>query len=220
MRFPARVLFGLGAGAVLLLVIGAGLRPYLLPLPHSVDVVLSDVEIGFIQDMSAHHQQALFMVDRLDTNVDATVLRLAHQIESTQRTEVGMLQGWLRLINAPMANSTPMDWMHPTNAPEGHQHSQVRTSAVTAPATMPGMATWEDLDELGRIRGSGATTLFLQLMLRHHQGGAEMAEAFINQQHSGYVYEAAQAMLQDQRQEIGVMLMLLEELHALPLSYP
>ena len=40
---------------------------------------------------------------------------------------------------------------------------------------MPGMATADDLDELRAAEGAEFDKLFLQLMIRHHQGGAQMA---------------------------------------------
>ena len=41
-------------------------------------------------------------------------------------------------------------------------------------AQMPGMASQSDLAALSAATGSDVDTLFLQLMLRHHQGGAGM----------------------------------------------
>jgi uncharacterized protein (DUF305 family) len=40
---------------------------------------------------------------------------------------------------------------------------------------MPGLATDEELDELGSTSGADADRLFVDLMVRHHQGGIEMA---------------------------------------------
>ncbi len=39
---------------------------------------------------------------------------------------------------------------------------------------MPGMATTADIEKLRVTTGPALDTLFLQLMLRHHQGGASM----------------------------------------------
>ncbi|MDV8070679.1 DUF305 domain-containing protein [Rhodococcus sp. IEGM 1366] len=213
---------GLAATAIMFLAIGAGLRPYFLPMSTPIHVSLSDTEIGFIQDMGAHHQQALFMVERLEPDIDPAVHRLGRQIESTQRTEVGTLQGWLRLVNAPMTNPHPMGWMEPdaTDNSAGHQHRETAESGGPTLVKMPGMATWTELDQLGRSRGPDAEVLFLQLMLRHHKGGVEMAQNFVRQQQSGPVHEAAQGMIQDQGQEIAVMSMLLEQRQSLPMPYP
>ncbi|YCN58155.1 DUF305 domain-containing protein [Rhodococcus erythropolis] len=202
--------------------IGAGLRPYLVPASNPIDVSLSDNEVGFIQDMGAHHQQALFMVERLDLNVDPMVYRLGRQIESAQRSEIGTLQGWLRLVNMPMTNPHPMSWMEfdPKEDSVGHQHREATESGERTPVTMPGMASWADLDRLGRSRGLDAEVLFLQLMLRHHTGGVEMARNFIRQTQSGAVQQAVRGMIQDQGQEIAAMSMLLDQRQSLPMPYP
>ena len=41
---------------------------------------------------------------------------------------------------------------------------------------MPGMATEEELAELRGLTGTAFDVEFLRLMIRHHQGGLEMAE--------------------------------------------
>ena len=43
-------------------------------------------------------------------------------------------------------------------------------------AVMPGMATETELAELRSLSGTPFDVMFLQLMIRHHQGGREMAE--------------------------------------------
>ncbi|WP_439651150.1 DUF305 domain-containing protein [Nocardia panacis] len=73
----------------MLLVLGAALRPAFLPERHSAPAVLDAIEIGFAQDMTAHHEQALLMVRRLEPGADPTVRRLARQIDDAQRLEVG-----------------------------------------------------------------------------------------------------------------------------------
>ncbi|MFF0490408.1 DUF305 domain-containing protein [Nocardia sp. NPDC004068] len=201
-------------GALILLVIGAALRPLVLPEHTPAPRVLSDVEIGFAQDMTAHHQQAILMVSRLDRGVDPMVLRLAEQIDQSQRTEIGTLLGWLRLANASPTATVPMAWMHDTDAVAAHHHSQ----AAAAPATMPGMATMAELDRLSAARGVDAEILFLQLMYRHHQGGVTMARAADQELTSGAVKEAARGMVTDQSQELGLMALMLNQRGAQPLS--
>ncbi|GAB4586750.1 DUF305 domain-containing protein [Nocardia sp. IFM 10818] len=195
--------------AVTLLALGAGflLRPLLVPENRSAPPVLTPTEIGFIQDMSLHHQQALFMVQRLDPAADAGIRRLATQIADTQRAEIGTLTGWLRLANASPTNPNPMSWMH------GESHAAHGASAV-----MPGMATLAELDVLSAARGADAETVFLQLMLRHHAGGVTMAKAADELITAGPVKETARAMITSQSQEAGLMTLLLAERGAQPLS--
>ncbi|MGS2809147.1 DUF305 domain-containing protein [Nocardia sp. MW-W600-9] len=193
-----RVLLGAAAAAsiVLLLVLGAALRPLVVSETATATTVLTPTEIGFVQDMTGHHQQALMMADRLAADVDPTVRQLADQIADAQRLEIGMMLGWLRLAAATPTNPRPMSWM-----PTGHHH--------TASATMPGMATRADLDALAQADGAEAETMFLRLMYRHHQGGVAMAQTFDELSTGGPVEQAARDMISTQSQESGLIGLLL-----------
>ncbi|WP_433633946.1 DUF305 domain-containing protein [Nocardia sp. CA-120079] len=193
--------------AVLLLAVGAAIRPLLIADDQPAPPVLSSTEIGFAQDMVAHHSQALVMTQRLDTGVDPTVRALAQQISDVQRTEIGMLLGWLRLARVVTINPHPMAWMHAgeTNLTQ-HQHA-TSTAAATGDL-MPGMATQAELDALAAARGADAGALFLQLMQRHHAGGIRMARAADRQLSSGVVKQAARDMIDTQSREVGLMMLL------------
>ncbi|MEV0030010.1 DUF305 domain-containing protein [Nocardia sp. NPDC050793] len=191
--------------ALLLLALVTALRPLALPERHTAAPVLDTVEVGFAQDMTAHHQQALLMTQRLDPQAAPTVRRIAEQLAGTQRIEIGMMLGWLRLADASPLSSRPMTWMTDTAA--AHQHSPRQPDAL-----MPGMASTAELDALAAARGQDAEILFLQLMIRHHQGGIAMATAADRQLADGPVKEAARAMVQSQGQEVGVMSLLLTQL--------
>ncbi|MEV5833029.1 DUF305 domain-containing protein [Nocardia sp. NPDC052112] len=198
----------LACAAFVLVVLGAALRPLALPEKHSAEPVLNAVEIGFAQDMTAHHQQALIMVQRLDRDVDPAVLRLAQQLSNAQRIEIGTMLGWLRLADASPLSSHPMAWMHADAAAAQHHP----TAVPSADDAMPGMATTAELDALAAARGHDAEILFLQLMFRHHQGGLAMARAADELLTSGPVKETVRSMFQSQSQEVGVISVLLTQL--------
>jgi uncharacterized protein (DUF305 family) len=204
------------AAALILLVIGAALRPVVLPENHTAAPVLDASEIGFAQDMTAHHQQAIQMVQRLDPGVDPQVLRLAQQIDQSQRVEIGTMLGWLRLANAAPMSDHPMAWMT-ADTVSAHHHA-ASGPATTAPAAgMPGMASTAELDRLSAARGRDAEIVFLQLMYRHHEGGIAMARAADRQIASGPVKEQARAMLVAQSQETGLIALMLNQRGAQPL---
>ncbi|WUD62874.1 DUF305 domain-containing protein [Nocardia sp. NBC_00511] len=190
------------------------IRPLLVPESQSAAPVLTPVEIGFAQDMSSHHTQALIMVQRLDSGVDPSIRQLAQQIGDTQRMEIGTMQGWLRLANASPDSRHPMAWM---NSDTAHDHSMPTMTSANG-TSMPGMATQAELDQLAAARGADAETLFLQLMLRHHRGGVAMAKAADQLIASGPVKEAARGMITAQSQEAGLMTLLLAQRNAQPLS--
>ncbi|NKY28556.1 DUF305 domain-containing protein [Nocardia gamkensis] len=199
--------------ALMLVVLGAALRPAFVPEPSSAVPVLSEVETGFVQDMLAHHNQALLMIARLDSGVDPIVAVAARQIAESQRTEIGMMVGWLRMAHAATINPDPMSWMHP-DTPQHHRHSPAApadTIAAAHAATMPGMATQTDLDALAAARGRDAEVLFLELMRRHHYGGIQMAQAADRLLDGGIVEQAAREMYDTQAREAGLLALLLDQ---------
>ncbi|MFZ2528527.1 MAG: DUF305 domain-containing protein [Rhodococcus sp. (in: high G+C Gram-positive bacteria)] len=203
---------GLAAAAVVvfLLVVGAALRPLVIPeTPQPATPVLGAVEIGFVQDMAAHHQQALQMSARLSPDVDPAVATLAHTIDRTQRYELGTMLGWLALAQAPPTNPHPMQW------DGGHTHGGTADQVGTL---MPGMATLDELDALSAARGRDAEVLFLQLMQRHHAGAVAMARAATGRLAGGTVAQFARGTMQEQSKEAGLMTLLLEQRGAAPLS--
>ncbi|MFD6455743.1 DUF305 domain-containing protein [Nocardia sp. NPDC055165] len=197
-----RVLLGAAGAAtvLLLLVVGAAIRPLCFSETATVTPVLTPTEIGFVQDMTGHHQQALIMVERLAVDVDPTVRRLADQIADAQRLEIGMMLGWLRLAAATPTNPHPMSWM-----PTGHH------TAASSSMTMPGMATRADLDALAEAHGADAETMFLRLMYRHHQGGIAMTQTFDGISTGGPVEQAARDMISTQSQESGIIGLLMSQ---------
>ncbi|MEU4597556.1 DUF305 domain-containing protein [Nocardia sp. NPDC023988] len=185
------------AAAVFFFVLGAASRPLLASEESAPATVLNSTELGFVQDMTAHHQQAMILVQRLDPAVDAGVRALAEQIADTQRVEIGTLLGWTQLAGAAPTATTPMSWM------TAHHHS-------TGPATMPGLATRAELDTLTTARGSESEILFLRLMYHHHAGGITMARAADALLTEGPVKQAARSMAQSQSREMGSLGVLLE----------
>ncbi|MGV9408362.1 DUF305 domain-containing protein [Nocardia sp. NPDC003693] len=198
--------------AALMFTLGAATRPLLVTDAPDQAPVLTSTEIGFAQDMLAHHTQALIMVSRLDPGADPAVLGLARRLEDTQRGEIGQMQGWLRLAGAPLVNPDPMAWMH--EAAPASDHHTVAEPQQQPSATMPGMATQADLDALSAARGRDASVLFLQLMRRHHLGGVAMAQSADRLITGGIVKQAARDMGSSQGQEIGLMGLLLSSVQS------
>lgn len=129
-------------------------------------------EAGFARDMGTHHAQAVEMAFIVrDATDDERVRQLAYDIIVTQTAQRGIFMGWLQQWGLNQATERPrMAWM------AGHGHT-ASGAAVTAGAAMPGMATSAELDKLRQAEGKDAEILFLQLMIRHHEGGVQMADA-------------------------------------------
>lgn len=175
----------------------------------------SAVDIGFAQDMTVHHQQAVTMATLARERAsDVAVRQLAFDIETNQRDQIGRMQGWLSLWGEPaQATGAPMQWM---SVGSGHGESHGGGHG-TADGSMPGMASSEELAHLRTLRGPEFDVRFLQLMLRHHEGGAPMAR--YGAEHAGLdaVRGLAANMLGSQSTESELMRRMLAERGAQPL---
>lgn len=91
-------------------------------------------------------------------------------------------------------------------------------SAAEQPA-MPGMATSTEMEQFRAMRGPEVDVTFLQLMLRHHEGGLHMMEyaadpANVDQD---YVRDLASSMKRTQDKEIAIITQMLALRGAQPL---
>jgi uncharacterized protein (DUF305 family) len=199
--------------------------------------VLSEVDTGFAQDMSVHHQQAVTLADVLAPGVDDDVRVLADQIRTKQIFEIGQMTGWLQAAGAPPVATHPMAWMtapHGAGGADRRHNGQTQTMPMPGMESdpmampgmesdamlMPGMASRADLVRLQGLKGRDNEILFLQLMYRHHQGGIDMAMFVFNHTKTGFVRQAALAMARDQGEECALMTSIMLRLNASPLSYP
>ncbi|GAB88864.1 DUF305 domain-containing protein [Gordonia rhizosphera] len=177
----------------------------------------SATDIGFAQDMSVHHDQAILMGRSLSRDVAPDVSGLADRIVAAQTAEVARMRAMLLWFGAPLTSSTPMAWM--TDA-SGHGHRTMGTSTSEEPR-MEGMAGIGELTRLANLHGRAAEILFLQLMIRHHEGGLTMAVATHNDPTASETTRAmALTMIGEQGDEIGRMTMLLRDRGAQPLPHP
>ncbi len=82
---------------------------------------------------------------------------------------------------------------------------------------MPGMASSDELRAMRAATGHDLDVLFLQLMLRHHQGGASMLGYAAQHASVPEVRNLAAQMLSSQGSEIEYMRSLLAERGGTPL---
>ena len=121
------------------------------------------VDVGFMQDMISHHEQAVEMAQtELVNGSDPTVRAFAREILMFQSKEIGSME---RLL---------ADWDSGRGDPE--RQAMTWMGMPSAVDRMPGMATGEELDRLRAAQGTAADALFLDLMARHHLGGIHMSE--------------------------------------------
>jgi uncharacterized protein (DUF305 family) len=124
------------------------------------------VDVGFLQDMADHHDQAdlmALMVMRPTVGVDSDTLDYATEIVVEQRYEIGLMTAWLD------------DWGVGRGDPDRRAMAWMVGGVTTPVDRMYGMQTPAQLDQLRAAHGSDAARLFLQMMIDHHQGGIHMA---------------------------------------------
>jgi uncharacterized protein (DUF305 family) len=199
-RLVAVLLFGVAAGAVLALLLSSGARAD------------DSAEAGFARDMATHHAQAVEMSFVIrDKSSDESLRTLAYDIIVTQATQRGVFMGWLQEWNLPQTSTASrMSWM------PGHAH-EVRGPDGGVPL-MPGMASDGELRRLRESSGPDAEVLFLQLMIRHHEGGVVMANAVEGLSRRAEVLGMAKSIRDGQRAEIAAMTEMLAKRDARPFA--
>jgi uncharacterized protein (DUF305 family) len=207
---------------VITLIIGLGIGLAISPDDNSAsghtETSATAVDIGFAQDMSAHHQQAVMMADMVPLDSAPDVRGVVDQIQAVQSREIGQMTGWLQMLDAPLQSDQSMSWMKQV----GHSHTAAAPAAGDGqtPTTMPGSASGDELTALHNASGVEAEILFLQLMIRHHQGGIDMAAHASQEAANPAIRRAATGMVKEQSEEIGVMTVMLNQRGGQPLPYP
>jgi uncharacterized protein (DUF305 family) len=198
---------------VVALLVVAGATGYLLhPKAGTAGVstpAASSVDAGFARDMATHHTQAVSMAGYTrDNSTDKAVELLAYDIETEQQFQLGQLDGWLTSWGlGRTSNLAQMSWMG-------------GTMTMDSDGLMPGLATPTEFAKLKTLTGTALDIDFLQLMLRHHQGGVQMANYAAEHAETAYVRTLAQAMSATQGNEIVVMEQMLRARGASPLAPP
>jgi len=212
-RSRGRTVVGLVLAAVLLIA-GGFLGGRLSAGTAGATPTTDSAAAGFLRDMQVHHAQAVEMAllirDRTD---DETLRTIAYDMAVTQAGQSGQMYGLLDAWGLPQRSSQPaMTWIGlPTIDGSGGGGHQMDPSA---PGGMPGLVTDEQLAELRSAMGEPAVRLFLELMIAHHQGGLEMAEAVLARTAQPQVVALATGIETAQRAEITVMRDLLAKLPA------
>jgi uncharacterized protein (DUF305 family) len=156
-------------------------------------------EVVFARDMIAHHEQAvemsIYINQRPDSSDEMRLFTLDMMI--TQHGQVGQMQGWLRAWGQTLSSGEP---------PMGGMAEHM------------GMASREQVQALETLPIDEAEVQFLQLMIRHHQGGVFMAEDVLHQTKRPEVLQLAQAIIAAQESEIKYMTELLAKRNAEPLA--
>jgi uncharacterized protein (DUF305 family) len=148
-----------------------------------------NADIGFLQDMIDHHQQALLISNTyLAGNPDGDAAPYAREVIMFQEREIERMDAWL--ADAGVTRGTPdrnaMAWM----------------GMPTPVAAMPGMQDPANIEQLATATGAAADIMFFEMMSDHHLGGAHMADAAASGAGRSDIRLFAEKMSYNQRIEV------------------
>lgn len=150
----------------------------------------NEADIAFATGMIPHHQQALEMAGlAADRAADPTVKDLAARIEKAQDPEIEQMSGWLR------------DWGQPVPTPGGGH---------AAHSGMPGMMSDAEMGSLTSASGTDFDRMFLEMMIRHHEGAIEMAKEEQDKGSNAEAKQLAESIATSQAAEVKEMRDLLD----------
>ena len=158
----------------------------------SSDTAHNNVDVGFLQDMRIHHEQAVVMATLYlgaAPNGNSTLRTIARGILLEQQMETGRMVQLLRLFKAAETNESDqvMGWM----------------GTPIPLSRMPGYATDAELEKLYASRDGQADDLFISLMIAHHIGGVHMAEYTVENGKNKEVIAFAELIVESQTSEVG-----------------
>ncbi|MGZ8724536.1 MAG: DUF305 domain-containing protein, partial [Aeromicrobium sp.] len=139
-----------------------------------------------------HHRQAVEMAELADTLATGRQVKdLAATIRAAQDQEIKEMEGWLK------------DWGKPAADDEmsGMDHGDL----------MAGMMSDDDMKSLEGASGTGFDTMFLTMMIGHHQGAITMAEDEVADGKNAEAVALAKAIIVAQSEEIATMKDLLKQ---------
>ena len=120
-------------------------------------VTFSKADVAFMQGMIGHHAQAIEMVELLKTRTASDDMkRFALRIEISQADEIKMMKRWLE--------------DRKQTVPSEHAHH------APGAKLMPGMLSADDMAKLAAAKGNAFDKLFLEFMIRHHEGALVMVK--------------------------------------------
>jgi uncharacterized protein (DUF305 family) len=151
-------------------------------------------DVAFMQGMIGHHAQALEMTALLPPRTSRDDMRLlGRRIELSQDDEIKMMQRWLEARGQAV--------------PGPHAHH-------AEGALMPGMLTAAEMARLTAATGPEFDRLFLELMIKHHDGALLMVQHLFSTPGAGQeseMFAFASDVDADQRMEIERMAAMLKE---------
>jgi uncharacterized protein (DUF305 family) len=161
----------------------------------------TDADVEFMSGMIPHHAQAVIMAGWAPSHgAREDVAILCERIVVAQRDEIFTMQTWLGDRGQPVPDATST-------------RHKMKMNGVEHEMLMAGMLTDEEMAELDRARGPEFDRLFLNGMIRHHQGAIDMVDVLFKAYGAAQdevVFKFASDVYADQSIEIDRMTKMLE----------
>ena len=146
-------------------------------------------DVDFMQGMIIHHYQAFLMSEMATSRTNnQTILDLAGRIDISQQDEISFMENWL----LDMGQKVP----DPSKSNHMHHHK------------MMGMATPEQMQQLSQSDSTDFDRMYLNLMIKHHEGAIDMVDRLNEYPGSAYdpqLYEFVSDLTNDQGVEICLL---------------
>lgn len=173
-----------------------------VPTDAAADTIAADAafnagDVTFAQGMIPHHEQAVEMaVIALDParGAGSDVTDLAKRIQGAQGPEIELMTGWLS------------EWGQSVDGMEGHSMEGMDTADMPG---MEGMMTADEMTGLEAATGPAFDKLWLEMMVRHHEGAVAMSKTVETDGKAAVVKELAGKIVSAQEAEIAEMKQLL-----------
>ena len=187
MRKPFIVLAIIVAAAVALTACGSddSAEPSAADSTVPASSTFDDADVAFAQGMIPHHSQAVEMATMaLEQSSNPTILDLATRIQGAQDPEIEQMRGWLTI------------W--------GEEEMAADMEGMDM-GSAEGMMSDIEIGALGEATGPAFDVLFVDMMIRHHQGAIAMANSVLADGTDSDVRSLAEAIIAAQEGEITEM---------------
>lgn len=163
----------------------------------------SQADADFLSDMILHHGQATEMAGLVpERSTSDQIKKFAARIDVVQDSEIDLMSGWLEENDFPVPLDVEGGDGSGPRAPE-HGHDA---------GDMPGMLTDVEMATLEEAEGAKFDRLFLEGMIKHHEGALTMCEEVAGSGSEERIIELATNIAADQMAEIDRMSNMLAEL--------
>ena len=124
----------------------------------------NSADVTFATEMIQHHAQALKMVDlTMGRDLSPEVQQRADDIRAAQTPEIEQMSDWLQ------------DWEEPIPSTVRDHANSEGDMDMDGMGDMPGMMSPDEMASLEKASDAQFEQMWLEMMITHHEGAAEMA---------------------------------------------